>query len=373
MRFVLAILVTLLTIGICAATISTPIIPSGPATGSPGVSYGYYTNATDSDGLSLRYTYDWGDGTSSISPLVLSGSKVKMFHKWTVAGSYSLRTKATNSAGLVSAWSAPLQVVIGGGVIPPANSPPATPEIPDGELIPRSGLSFSYSTKAVDPDGDTVQYKFDWGDGTTSATSWVSSGTRASAKHVWTIAPGTIKTFYIVAKATDKSGKESGWSKPHSVKVVAEKENHPPTMPSKPSGLTSGISGKSYTFSSSATDIDGDYLKYTFDWGDGSTITNFVPSGQVVSASHSWDNVPAGKTWIYKVRVFCVDSKYEWCPYPYWSDPLEIAIKGPSILTQLSGLKAEGDETVFVRTEEANAVDVETNESYYGNVSPLEA
>lgn len=94
-----------------------------------------------------------GDGSTSTSVLMMSGASIKMFHKWAASGTYNLRTKATNTAGVVSAWSSPLQVTIG-GVVPPANNPPATPSLPSGPSSGISGTSYSYSTKATDPDGN---------------------------------------------------------------------------------------------------------------------------------------------------------------------------------------------------------------------------
>ena len=103
-----------------------------------------------------------------------------------------------------SSWSSPLSVTITGPAA--VNNPPATPSVPSGSTSGSSGTSYSYSTKATDPDGDQVKYTFDWGDGTTSATSLVSSGTSASASHTWTVASGSTKTFSVRAKATDENG-----------------------------------------------------------------------------------------------------------------------------------------------------------------------
>ena len=43
------------------------------------------------------------------------------------------------------------------------------------------------------------------------------------------------------------------------------------------------------------------------------------------------------------------------CPSPYWSDPLVVTITGGSSLTAYQKLssQAEGNETIYVQTEEA--------------------
>jgi len=83
--------------------------------------------------------------------------------------------------------------------------------------------------------------------------------------------------------------------------ISLEIVNRPPNTPSRPSGPTSGYTGSSYTYSTSATDPDGDDLYYIFSWGDGSTKTiGPCPSGATVFASHTWSS--AG-TYYVKVRA----------------------------------------------------------------------
>ena len=66
--------------------------------------------------------------------------------------------------------------------------------------------------------------------------------------------------------------------------------NNPPDTPSTPSGRDwDGYSEIPYGYSTSATDPDGDQVKYTFDWGDDTTSeTGFVDSGTIASESHTW-------------------------------------------------------------------------------------
>ncbi|RKX98263.1 MAG: hypothetical protein DRP55_08335 [Spirochaetes bacterium] len=60
------------------------------------------------------------------------------------------------------------------------------------------------------PDGDSVYYLFDWGDG--SDSGWrgpYTSLTTAFATHLWS-SPGT---YYVKVKAKDEQGAVSRW--PH--------------------------------------------------------------------------------------------------------------------------------------------------------------
>jgi len=87
------------------------------------------------------------------------------------------------------------------------NSPPETPNRPTGPVTGYTYVLYSYSTSATDPDGDWVKYTFDWGDGTTSETSYFGPGTSINLSHSWR-KPGT---YYITARATDTEGETSGW------------------------------------------------------------------------------------------------------------------------------------------------------------------
>lgn len=81
--------------------------------------------------------------------------------------------------------------------------------------------------------------------------------------------------------------------------------NNPPNIPSTPVGPISGVTNSifQYSYTTSSTDIDGDVIKYLFDWGDGTTIeTTHYPSGSIVSGSHIWTN-PG----LYQVKVKAID------------------------------------------------------------------
>jgi hypothetical protein len=96
-------------------------------------------------------------------------------------------------------------------------------------------------------------------------------------------------------------------------------DNNKPDIPSKPSGQTSGKPGVEYTYSTNTTDPDGDLISYDFSWGEENiTMTEWMNSGETVSASHSWSE--RGK---YNVRVRARDE----CGFVSdWSEPLEITM-----------------------------------------------
>ncbi len=202
-----------------------PSVPSGPTTGIAGTSYTYSTSTTDANGDSLRYVFEWGDGETTTTDYFASGVTVSASHTWVSGGTFIVRIYARDAWGATSNFSNPLSVAIQG-----PNSPPGKPSIPSGLSVGLIGTSYSYSTRAFDPNGDNVRYIFDWGDGTTSTTVFVASGATGSASHIWSSAA----TYAVKVFAEDVNGAISVWSDPLSVKINAV--NTRPNKPSKPVG-----------------------------------------------------------------------------------------------------------------------------------------
>jgi len=105
------------------------------------------------------------------------------------------------------------------------------------------------------------------------------------------------------------------------VEINYQQGNKPPNKPAKPSGTTSGKTGTSYPYTTSAIDPDGDNVKYGWDWdGDGTADewTGFYSSGTTISTSHSW-----GSDGTYKVKVIAEDTNGAQSD---WSDPLSVSM-----------------------------------------------
>ena len=190
---------------------NTPSTPNGETKGVTGTLYAYVTSASDPDSDQVKYTYDWDDGETSETTLVSSGSSKIASHSWLNPGTYYVKAKATDSNGASSGWSSTLTVTIDS-----ENTPPNIPSTPYGETNGVTGTLYAYVTSASDPDSDQVKYTYDWGDGETSETTLVSSGSSKIASHSW-LNPGT---YYVKAKATDSNGASSGWSSTLTVRIA---------------------------------------------------------------------------------------------------------------------------------------------------------
>jgi len=95
---------------------------------------------------------------------------------------------------------------------------------------------------------------------------------------------------------------------------------HPPVTPDIPTGPSTGVINREYTFSSSTTDPNGDQIYYMFSWGDGNYSEWLGPydSGITVSDTHSWS---AAETYDIKVKAKDTNGAQSG-----WSGPLTISI-----------------------------------------------
>lgn len=93
----------------------------------------------------------------------------------------------------------------------------------------------------------------------------------------------------------------------------------PPSTPSL-TGPTEGVKNVEYTFSSSATDPNGDQIYYMFNWGDGTSSAWLGPytSGLTISDDHSWSAIGN-----YTVKVKAKDTNGATSD---WSTPLIMTI-----------------------------------------------
>ncbi len=162
-----------------------------------------------------------------------------------------------------------------------ANDPPNTPGTPLGPTTLGVGESGTYSTSATDPEGDQVQYRFDWDDGTISDwTDLVNSGATASQDYSW----DTVGAYVVKAQARDEQGGTSDWSSGLAVVV-----NDPPATPDI-DGETNGKVGTEHEYTFVSTDPNGDMIKYIIDWGDNTTdTTELYDSGVTATISHTWN------------------------------------------------------------------------------------
>jgi hypothetical protein len=179
-------------------------ITAGPASCETATICSYTADADDPDGDRIRYRFDWGDGGSGDTDLVASGVPATAGHAWAAEGTYTIRARAMDRAGLPGAWSEPREVTVSGA----PNTQPAIPAMPSGPAEGTAGQELTFTAAATDPDGDTVALEWDWGDGSTDDSGLMPSGTAVEGTHRWQEAG----TYTVKVRAADEHGASSPWS-----------------------------------------------------------------------------------------------------------------------------------------------------------------
>lgn len=108
------------------------------------------------------------------------------------------------------------------------NNPPEKPDTPSGPSSTYNDKPEVFKTKAVDPEGNTMRFVWDWGDSkidTTPIDDQYTSNEEVLFPHAWDI-PGT---YSIKVRAIDEKDSASVWSDAASITVVY---NAPPTIDS---------------------------------------------------------------------------------------------------------------------------------------------
>jgi hypothetical protein len=280
--------------------VTTAAIPSGPTSGTEDETLSYTTGGSISScGHSLQYQFDWGDGDTS------SWGSATRSHSWD-AGSYCVmaRARCAQHTSVTSPWSECLNIIIGAGE---TVSAPSQPSGPASLCVNVSG---NYSTGgAASSLEHTVEYQFDWGDGTQS--SWGAS----IGSHSWSSGPRCVKAR---ARCTTHTSIVSAWSVCRNVTISAETVE----VPNTPNGPTSGDSGDLLSYSTGgAASSCGHPVEYQFDWGDGGQSGWGGATGQ-----HSWS---AG-SYCVRARARClVDTQI----LSGWSACLTVNIDAPESVT----------------------------------------
>jgi len=140
------------------------------------------------------------------------------------------------------------------------NSPPSKPTI-SGVTNGYTGMSYSFSAKSYDEEGDKIRYGFDWNnDGNVDEWSGLEdSGKMVTKSHSW----NSEGVYYIRVIAEDEYGASSEWSDLHQIIITQYTPPPPNTKPvisieyPKESDVLSGV----VEIKGTATDADGDEIQ----------------------------------------------------------------------------------------------------------------
>ena len=140
---------------------------------------------------------------------------------------YYFAATAYDTADNESQFSEEITYTFASKTIAP-NSAPNTPTSPAGPSTGDIATVYGYSTSAADPDGDALEFRFDWGDG--SISDWSAANSR---QHTFSTQGG----FCVRAQAIDIQGALSGWSSCLDVNIVPQ--TYTLSVSSTPNGIIS--------------------------------------------------------------------------------------------------------------------------------------
>jgi PKD repeat protein/glucose/arabinose dehydrogenase len=234
-----------------------------PKSGNAPLLVSFSANGSDPEGQTLTYSWDFGDGSTSL--------RQSPDHRYMQPGTYTAKVTVKDSKGATG--TATVQIVVNN---PPGNVAPAVVAAGD----PTAGkppLAVQFSATGTDPDGDALTYSWDFGDGGKSLVQ--------NPSHTYTTA-GTY-----TAKVTVSDGR--GGTATATVTVTVG--NRAPTV-QLTATPTTGKSPLTVSFTATGADPDGDALTYRYDFGDGSSATGRTASHKYTKAGTYTAKVTATDT-----------------------------------------------------------------------------
>ncbi len=168
----------------------------------------------DYNGYIISYEWDFDDGAIGNGKIVS--------HTYSNVGTYDVHLTVQDNDGNVGNITKSV-------VIDEIHQPPNIPTI-NGPSYGQPGVLYTFCIGVIDPNGDNIYCKWDWGDGT--FTDWIgpyASGEIICSSHGW-IDTGT---YEIKVKLKDEYGLETGWSEPLIIIIEGEEPDVKITMPEK--------------------------------------------------------------------------------------------------------------------------------------------
>jgi hypothetical protein len=258
--------------------------------------FGWYNSGTY-DSLSMKYDRHFfkalfPDGNDKLGP-VFSSHKTSGY-QWDLWGHYKyIFTELT---------------LLGDPEMPIWKENPSSFSVSHPNQIPLTPSSF---TVIVTSGGSPVNqaYVCVWKGSEVYQTGFTNS----AGQKTFSISPNSQGEMYVTVTKQNYIPYEA-------IVLAIDENNNPPNTPQRPSGPTSGSTNVEYTYSTRATDPEGDNVYYQWDWGDGTVSKWFGPysSGAEVTAKHSW-NVQGS----YSIRVKSKDINQA---ESTWSEPLAIVM-----------------------------------------------
>jgi peptide/nickel transport system substrate-binding protein len=241
--------------------------------------------ARDADPDTLRFTWEWDDGTFNVTEYDTSSNPNAVvvddvWHMWDTPDTYSVTVWVDDLTGEAGHnISSTIEVVVSlDGDLPPSSIQLIAD--PDPAI---QGQPVEMVVRAADGNGDALTITVEFGDGEDYTDSTVGGTTGAQsilAVHTYV----DVDTYVVTVYVNDGT---FNVSKTFGLLVEEPPENSPPSI--QLAGSYSAMYNETFTITPmTISDADGDELTVWYDWGDGSPMTE----GDVdYSASHEYQEV----------------------------------------------------------------------------------
>jgi len=192
-----------------------------------------------------------------------------------------------------------------------------------------------------DPDGDTLVYTWDFGDG--------SIGNGPLVSHLYT----TADTFQVTLTVTDPDGASD---ENETTATIGIGNRAPINL--IVTGNETGSKGELLSFSAVATDPEDESIKYVFDWDDGSPIEEsaYIGSGVAYDTIHTYASFG-----VYSVSVYAEDT----AGGSSAPETLEVSIDAIPISGEITGIlgdeQGDGKYDVFISKDVTTGVETTKN------------
>jgi ABC-type transport system substrate-binding protein/PKD repeat protein len=202
---------------------------------------------------SLLFTWDWGDGTISVTTVTTAT------HTYNSKGIYTLTVYADDMTGLDGHNVSDTGLISVTSTV--KNKLPVISSFVVSDSTPYTGQSVTFTAVASDPDGDPLTFTIEFGDGTFAVESFGPTADNTletfTATKTYT-AGGTYSAYFYVFDTVANVS---------SVRTITVTPNDAPII----TGLEDeyGDTGVPMSFSATVSDEDTDPMTYYWLWGDG--------------------------------------------------------------------------------------------------------
>ena len=258
------------------------VVPGSPDTGDLVTLSG---SATDADKDPLYFSWNFGDGGSD------QGQVVK--HQFKRPGTWQVTMSVTDN----HYGSTPRPVNYTKPVTVTENRAP-TVSVSDQSVTVKIATSFTVGVS--DADSDPLRLTWTWGDGKRDVMNLVAGATSATATHTY----AQKGSFNLVVYADDLTGLSGHNASDLGVITVVDPRNAAPVITGYTLNATTKPIGAPILFTCSAKDADGDAMRFSFKFGDGSWMVIDKPAAganQVVTVTttHFYDTAGVKTTYCY--------------------------------------------------------------------------